>query len=105
MRQGQSPAVLLACMGEGAGIVAVGTAFQPVKKHQERAIRRAIKKIDIDEIAIWCIPALAAQGEAAGLDQQRPDRLRVPPREPAWRVISRGLCWHGFSEWYGAWHQ
>lgn len=62
-------------MSGGPRVMALRAAFESVKKDEQGRIRWAIEMIDIDEIAIWRFPALAAQLERVWLDQQRPDGL------------------------------
>src|SRR5574343_90937 len=87
MRQGQAPADLPAGLRGRNGVMAARTAFQAVKKDQQRCICTAIEMIDVDEVAIRRCPAFAPQGQGAGLDEQGPEGLGVPAGQPGRRLV------------------
>jgi hypothetical protein len=85
VRHGNAPARGKGVRGERAGVVAVGAAFQAVKQRELPAGARVSGEIDVDEIAVGRLPALAREREPRGRAQRRIDRLQVPARQPPWR--------------------
>ena len=85
--------------GKGFRIVAAGRPLQAVEQHQQRAWpgvragrRGRIGEIDVDEIPVGGVPALAAVHrrrpvEAARI-QRRPDGLQVAAGQPARRHVA-----------------
>ncbi len=87
-----APAAIGRRLHEHARIVAARIAFQSVKQHEQR--RRRVggfgkREVDVDEVAVGCVPALAPVADARQRHQLgREDRLQVPARQPGRRGVA-----------------
>src|SRR5688572_8584366 len=102
MRDGEPPAALQGVPCQGARIVAVGPALQPVKQHELRAGARVAAEVDVDEVAVGAIPALAPQRRARRRKQRRHDGLQMPAGQPPGRCEAQCSSFGGASPGAGS---
>ena len=87
MRDGDAPAAARRVRRDRARIVAVGAAFESMKKRQPAKSGAMTGKIDVDEVAVGRFPALALELDARRRPERRVDRLQVAARQPPGRRI------------------
>jgi hypothetical protein len=62
---------------DAARIVAVGAAFEPVEQRDALRRRRIAGEVDVDEVAVGRVPALALQPYPRRRRERRADGLQV----------------------------
>src|SRR6266852_8642557 len=62
--------------------MAARATLETVKQHNERSIGRACQTIDIDEIAVRCVPALSLPINSRTAEQRAVQSLQVSAGEP-----------------------
>jgi hypothetical protein len=77
VRNGDAPAALRGVGGDAARIVAVRAAFEPVEQREALRRRRIAGEVDVDEVAVGRVPALARQPYPRRRRERRADRLQV----------------------------
>src|SRR4029079_15342799 len=90
MRDDAAPPERLQALRQRARIMRGRVALEPVKKHDSRRAgrcARAILPVEVHEIAVRRVDALAAKDDLRRPEQCRIDRLRMPAGKPARRRV------------------
>jgi len=94
MADGAGPAEAGDVVHEGAGVVAVGTAFEAVEENEEGLAGLAVDEVDVDEVVVGSGPAFAVVGGTGDGDEFGGiDGLEVATWEPAGGTVVR----HGWG--------
>src|ERR687893_413253 len=84
MRDNAAPTQTTCVVHQSNRIMTAGTAFQPMKKHDQiRGISAPVQPVEINEVVIGCLPALATQLKVARrIEKAGVNTLQMPARQP-----------------------